>query len=322
MHYGPPVFSQRAVPDAYEVTFAVDKAEIRRLDGDIETLLEVAVSPENNAEIRQVTLKNLGDRTEVLEVTSFLELVLGEAAADLAHPAFSKLFVETEYVPQRRTLLARPGHVTPGRIRSAIHVLAPSPGTEEAVISRPTGRGAVHRRGRRISAPAAMDLQHQFSGTVGPVLDPVFSLRHRLSVPPGGSASLAFTTGFADTREEALLLADQYHDARVVQRTFELAWADSQIELNRLKLSPAAVQLFQRLASAIIYPEPAWRTPPQVIRANRLGQSSLWRHGISGDDPLVVVSCPSRINGHFFANCCWPRILAYPWAEGRPDCLE
>jgi cyclic beta-1,2-glucan synthetase len=279
----------RAVPDAYEVTFAVDKAEIRRLDRSIETVLEVAVSPENNAEVRQVTIKNFGSGPAVVEATSYLELVLGPAGADIAHPAFNKLFVETEYLAQRRALLARrrPRDAEQAPIW-AVHVLALPPGTEEAVEVE-TDRARFVGRGRTPAAPAAMDPGVRLSGSTGPVLDPAFSLRHRLSIPPGGSGSLAFTTAFADSREEALLLADQYHDARVVQRTFELAWANSQIELNRLKLTSASVQIFQRLASAAIYPDPAWRAPPDVLMANRRGQSALWRHGISGDFPLVVV---------------------------------
>ena len=279
----------RAVPDAYEVTFAIDKVEIRRLDGNIETMLEIAVSPENDAEVRQVTLRNYGKRPAVIEVTSFLELVLSPAAADLAHPAFNKLFVETEYLDQRRALLAcrRPRDAEQKPVW-AVHVLAIPEGIEETVEFE-TDRAQFIGRGRTAATPVAMDRNARLSGTTGPVLDPIFSLRHRLALPPGGAASLAFTTAFADSREEALLLADQYHDARVVQRTFELAWANSQIEMNRLKLSPASSQLFQRLASATIYPDPAWRAPPQVLKANRLGQSSLWRHGISGDDPLVIV---------------------------------
>src|SRR5207302_2890706 len=139
------------------------------------------------------------------------------------------------------------------------------------------------------ASPAAMDRNARLSGTTGPVLDPIFSLRCRLEVAPDDSAGVAFITAFAETREAALLLADQYHDSRVVQRTFELAWADSQIELQRMKVSPSNMQLYQRLASAVLFPDAAWRAPASILKSNTRGQSSLWRFGISGDDPIVVV---------------------------------
>ncbi len=279
----------RTPADLYEVTYSIDKAEFHRLDGNLETFLEVAVSPENNSEVRQITVKNHGPKAVAVEVTSFAELVLAPAAADAAHPAFSKLFVETEYVADRRALLARRRPRDGGdQGLWAVHVLALTPG-DEGPVQFETDRARFLGRGRNSAAPAALDAGAQLSGTTGPVLDPIFSLRHTLPIPSGESANLAFVTAFAESRDEALLLADQYHDSRVVQRTFELAWADSQIELHRMKASPASVQLYQRLASAVLFPEPAWRASADLLKTNVRGQSALWRFGISGDDPLVLI---------------------------------
>ena len=279
----------RVQADEYEVTYSLDKAEIRRLDGDFETFLEVAVSPENDAEVRQVTIKNHGRKPAVFELTSYAELVLAPAAADLAHPAFNKLFVETEYLVDRRALLARRRPRDSGQQPVwAMHVLALPAGIEE-VVEFETDRARFLGRGRNSASPAALDLNARLSGTTGPVLDPIFSLRHRIDVPAGESASVVFVTAFTESREESLRLIDQYHDSRVVQRTFELAWADCQIELHRMKVSSASVQLYQRLASVVLFPDAAWRAPPSVLKANLRGQSSLWRHGISGDDPIVLL---------------------------------
>jgi cyclic beta-1,2-glucan synthetase len=124
--------------------------------------------------------------------------------------------------------------------------------------------------------------------TTGAVLDPVFALRARLVIQPQQTATLAFSTAIAGSREEALALADQFHELRVVQRAFEMAWAYSQVELRHLHLAPASAHLFQRLASALLYPDPAWRADPQTLAANRQGQNGLWRYGISGDLPILV----------------------------------
>ena len=122
----------------------------------------------------------------------------------------------------------------------------------------------------------------------GPVLDPILSIRRRVRLEPGESAVVAFTTAVADSREEALTLADQYHNGSAVARAFELAWAHSLIEHRHRSWSPQEIHLFQRLASHIIYAGSALRAAPAVVAANRQGPSDLWRHGISGDRPIVL----------------------------------
>jgi cyclic beta-1,2-glucan synthetase len=279
----------RVQPDRYEVVYSLDKAEFRRTDGDFETHLEVAVSHENNAEVRQVTITNHGRRRAVIELTSYAEVVLSSAAADLAHPAFNKLFVETEYLADRRALVARrrPRDSSQKPIW-AVHVLATiqaSEGREEYE----TDRARFVGRGRTLAQPAAMGNHARLSGTTGPVLDPILSLRRCVSIAPEESASLAFITAFADSREEAIALADQYHDPRTVQRTFELAWAHSQVELRHLHAAPASVQIYQRLASAVLFPDASLRASALVLKSNQRGQTALWKFGISGDDPIVLV---------------------------------
>jgi cyclic beta-1,2-glucan synthetase len=275
--------------EAYHVVFSADKAEFHRRDDGIEALLEVTVSPENAAEVRRLTLTNLGGQARELDVTSYAEPVLALPRADRAHPAFGKLFLETEFLPAESALLCR------RRPRSAeqkplwaVHVLAID-GPSAGPVEYETDRARFLGRGRTPAAPAALDRGASLSGTTGPVLDPVFSLRRRLRVAPGASVSVAFTTAVATTREEALALADQYHDFHGVTRAFELAWAHSQVQLRHLRLSAEEMQLYGRLAAHVIYAGPALRAPRGVLAANRQGQPGLWRHGISGDRPIVLV---------------------------------
>lgn len=283
----------RCEADEYEVLFSVDKAELRRRDDDLETRLEVAVSPDNNVEVRMVTLTNHGKRTRVLDVTSYAELVLTSAEADLAHPAFQKLFVQTEFVADRNALLAwRRPRSSDEPSRFAMHALAIEDGVREPsgdAIQWETDRARFLGRGRTLALPLACEAGVSLSGTTGPVLDPIFSLRRPIQVAAGRSVRLAFSTAYVATREEALALADQFHDLRVVQRAFELAWAQSQVELRHVHLSPGSVHLFQRLASLLLYPDPWKRAPAATLMANRQGQPGLWRYGISGDYPIVLV---------------------------------
>lgn len=290
-------------PDKYEVIFSIDKVDFHRLQGGIETLLEVAISPENNTEVRQLRLTNHTDQPRSIEVTSFAEIALARSAADLAHPAFQKLFLETEYIADETAILVRRRPRDSAQEADwAVHVLAASfesgnqaggsqtggVGNSVTNIQYETSRQAF--LGRRGSTRAPQALQTEgLSGQTGAVLDPIFSLRCTVHVEPGASVTVAWSTGVAKSRQEALVLADQYHEPRNVQRVFELAWAFAQVELRHQHLTPDQVHLYQKLATYLLYPHRSLRGNLQLIAQNRLGQSGLWRHGISGDLPILVV---------------------------------
>jgi cyclic beta-1,2-glucan synthetase len=278
-----------AAPDKYEVIYSIDKAEFHRRDGDIETRLEVAVSPENNAEVRQLQITNHSSHRREIEITSYVEIALNSQLADLTHPAFHKLFLETEYIREETALLVRR---RPRDSRQqplwALHVLSTS-GSDDDSVEYESSRQAFIGRGRTSQSPAALDAGARLSGQIGAVLDPILALRCVVSIRPHASVTIGLTTAVATSREEALTLADQYHEIRSVQRAFELAWAYNQVQLRHLHLSPAKAHLYQRMASAIVYPDPLRRGSLEMMRDNRQGQSGLWRHGISGDLPIVLI---------------------------------
>jgi cyclic beta-1,2-glucan synthetase len=274
--------------NVYEAVFSADKAEIRRRDGDIETHLEIAVAPDQDAEVRRLTLSNHDTEPHLLEVTSYAEVVLLDPRADLAHPAFGKLFLETEWLPQWEALTCR------RRPRGAdqepvwaVHVFASDPDIGVGVAEYETDRAAFLGRRRTTANPAA--LGRSLTRTVGPVLDPVFAIRKRVRVAPGTSITVAFTTAVTRTHDAAVALADQFHALSSVARAFDLAWAHSRVELRHLGVSPAESHLYQRLGGHVLFPPPALRAGPS-LRENRQPQSALWPLGISGDLPIVVVA--------------------------------
>jgi cyclic beta-1,2-glucan synthetase len=284
---------------AHEVRFAADKATFRRRDADIETLLEVIVSPEQDVEVRRVTLTNHGSQPRELELTSYAEIVLAPHGADLAHPAFGKLFLETEWVPGPDALLCRRRrraaddqsiwavHV------SAMDVSAPGGATIDA-IQHETDRSRFLGRGRTPANPTALDPGSVLSGTTGPVLDPIFSLRRAVRLEPRGSAVIALATGVAASRSEALALADQYREVAAASRAFELAWAHNQVEHRHGERTGENGHLFQRLASHVLFAGSTLRADASVLAGNCLGQDALSQLGISGDRPIVLVRIAAR----------------------------
>ncbi len=272
--------------DDYEATFAIDRAVWRRLDAGLETRTELVVSPEDDAELRRVSITNHSHRVRSLDLTSYAEVVLATPEADLAHPAFGNLFVQTIAVPERDALICvrRPREGTDRPY--LIHVLS-GRGRIGAATEYETDRARFVGRGRTLERPNALLTGGPLSKTTGPTLDPIVSLRQSLRLPPGGTARLSFTTGFADNDAGARRLIEKYHDRRAVARAIALASTHAQIELRHFGLTVEDTMRFQRLAGRMLYGDPRLRAP-EAVQENRRGQSELWKYGISGDLPIVL----------------------------------
>jgi cyclic beta-1,2-glucan synthetase len=285
----------RATPLAYEVTFASDRAVFARTDGNVDTLTEIVVVPRERTEIRRVTITNRSRVDKEIELTSYGEVVLTAGAADRAHPAFQNLFVETEWLPAQCAVLASRRPRASGEHRPwCAHVVAT--GREStAVVSCETDRARFIGRGRSVQAPVALDAAGPLSNTAGAVLDPIAALRVRVRLEPGRSATVAFTTIVADSRDEALLVADRHRDLGAAERALNLSWTGAQIELRDLDVSPEEAALYQDLAGALIYPREALRAPQHERFANQRSQTALWGHGISGDWPIVLASIRGEV---------------------------
>ncbi len=275
-------------PDSYLVELLAEKATFERLDHEIATLLEVAVSPGDDVEVRRVSLTNRSDRPREIELTSYVELGLGSIAEDVANPGFGKLFVETEWIAENTALLAR------RRPRSAhdpelvgFHVLAMH-GPIEAQVEWETDRMRFLGRGRGPDDPWALD-GRALSGTTGAVLDPILSLRTRLRLAPGGFARVSFTTGVAADEPTARACAQKYHDHGVASRAFALAYTEARVSQRHLGITLEQAQLAERLGSRVFFADASLRAGEAILARNTLGQEGLWRFGISGDLPIVLV---------------------------------
>jgi len=270
------------------VVFTMEKATFQRKDDEIGTQLEVAVSPEDDVEVRRLEVTNHGDRARELEITSYAEIVLAPEADDLAHPAFGKLFVESEYVGESSALLCRrrPRAADDAEV-FAVHVIAQE-GRTQGPVEWESDRGRFLGRGRGPEDPQALD-GRPLSGTTGVLLDPIVSLRQRVRLAPGAVVRLSFATGMASSRETALALAQRYHDPSAAARTFALAFANARSRLHHLGISSEEAVLFDRLASRVLYADGSLRSERAPLARSTLGQEGLWGHAVSGDLPVLLV---------------------------------
>ncbi len=283
-----PTYQPAAVDvDEYETIFNPDKIEFRSRYSGISSLLEITVSPEENVEIRRLSLTNISNRPRKVVVTSYGEVALASVKSDLSHPAFSKMFVSSEYLPEYDAILfeRRPRTEHDRRLFLA-HLVC------STIVWAPTEfdtcRETFIGRGGSLRHPAALTGNAKLAGRMGTVLDPIFALRQYVELSTGESNTLSFVTAAASSREEALLLIRKYREGQHITRAFEMAWSHSHVEIRHQQFSVDAVLDFQHLANALLYNIDNLRAPSETIRRSGASQSALWRLGISGDEPIVL----------------------------------
>lgn len=285
-------------PDSCEAIFSEGRAEFRRRDRDFDTYTEIIVSPEDDIELRRIRITNRTRAKKTIDVTSYAEIVLAPQASDIAHPCFSKLFVQTEIIADRQTiLLSRRPRSPEERFPWILHVLNVN-GAKVTAVSYETDRLKFVGRRKSSISPAAMETPGNLSNTQGSVLDPIASIRQEIALDGEASVTIDLITGVAGTREGALAIAEKYRERRFANRAFELAQTHSQILLQHLGISAEDADLYNRLASAVLYADAQMRGDRSFALANARGQSGLWGYSISGDLPivLVIIKKPANIS--------------------------
>lgn len=280
--------------ETYQAIFRGSTAEFRSRFLDIDANAEVVVSPEDDVELRSISVTNRSPRRRRIELTSYAEVVLTTPAADATHPSFSNLFVETEILRQRSAILCtRRPRSKDERTPWMLHLIAAEK-IEVYEVSYETDRLRFIGRGRTAADPAALTGSSELSDSEGSVLDPIVAIRCIVTIDSGETARLNFITGIAETRAVAVELIDKYHDVRMADRVYDLAWTHNQMIMQQLNIADDDIQLYERLVSAVIYPSSTWRASPSVLLSNRSGQSGLWAYRISGDLPIILLRIRDR----------------------------
>jgi len=270
----------------HRTVFKPHMAEFIRL-GEIETHTEIIVSAECDCEIRNVSITNRTDEDVIIDVTSYSEVTLTPHASDIAHPAFSNLFVRTEFDKEHNALIAnrRPRHAGAETHYAAHAVAADCELLGE--VEYETDRVKFIGRNRSVANPAAMEFG--LTKTVGAVLDPCFALRARVSIEAGGTARVAFATSAANSRADTLLAVERYQTQSAVTRAIELAHMRSKTESKYLGFVPSEQENYLKMLPPILLPTKHREALEPYILANKLGREDLWRFGISGDNPIMTL---------------------------------
>lgn len=281
----------------YEAIFSQGHVEFRRHDYGIDTRTEIIISPEDDAEMRRVRLTNRTQSERVLEITSYAEVVIASQASDESHPAFSNLFVETRILPEHNAIYCTRRPRSANEAPPWMFHLMNVHGAVAEDVSYETDRMQFIGRGKDLVHPQAMESK-LLSGKAGAVLDPIVSIRCRISLKPLQTVTVDMIYGIAESKEGCEHLMSKYTDTHLKRRAFELSWTHSQVLLRQIDATEADVLLYDRLAGAVIYANPYLRSESVSGQANSRGQSGLWSHSVSGDLPIVLLHIHDTENLH------------------------
>jgi cellobiose phosphorylase len=273
--------------ESYRIEGNIASLFMERSNQGINSIMAVSVSRDDAIEIRCVMLTNHSERKRTLELTSYLDVVLNHPAADASHPAFSRLFIQTEYDADSETLLAhrRPRAASEAGLWMFHQVVGAGVGAGfESDRTRFIGRGHTSKD------PAALLGSHALSGTVGNVLDPVFSMRRVVELDPGEQALVVFHLGVAESRADALTLARRYADLSAVAPVFEQALRVEREHCAHLSVSEHQAEQFQVLLAAVQYAQPALRAKNLALPEPFDPYAALSRLGIVVSGQLLVVN--------------------------------
>ncbi len=274
--------------EEYQAIFSHHKVEFKRRDGEISTHMVVSLSPDHTMEIRKLTLTNHGKTAKQLEITSFLEVVSDSHIAELSHPAFNKLFIESEYLKEyaiflstRRSNKETDKPYVMHMVRTGAKLLKP--------IEYENDRLRFIGRNNTPENPMAVVNSMMLSNRAGFCNDPIMSLRANITLGAGEKQSLSFITGVCNSREEAVHIGEELNTSYRIDDLLEKYRLQSEIELKYLEVTKQQLNAFQNLISPIFYPSLLYRGPEKNIRRNWKNQSFLWKFGISGDYPILLL---------------------------------
>jgi cellobiose phosphorylase len=284
--------------DLVESTFLPGQASLLRrhagrhagLAFDIGCRTDIAVAPDEDIELRRLSIRNGADAATTLSLTTYAETVLEAPGPDAAHPAFEKLFVQTEILPQVQAIVSRRRPQAPEDAALwMFHVLLPADCVRSAV-SYETDRMRFIGRGRSTADPQALDSDGALSGTAGAVLDPVAALRCQVAVGAGQTAVVDVLSGVATGRAACLALVQRCSEPGYADHVLAGAKARARQALADLRCSEADATRYNELAAALLVADAAMRAPAGVLALNTQGQSGLWRFAVSGDLPIVLLT--------------------------------
>ena len=278
--------------DAYEVEFSNYKVKFYREDGDIETKMDIFLLPEELGEIRKVKLKNNGDEETILEITSYFEITGSTFDSDIAHPAFNNLFIKTELLEEQQGILSNRRNRDDKLLDFWIVHGMKFFNEREYELQYETSRSNFIGRGNSLKKPKG--IVKGLTNTTGVVLDPIMSIGTKIKLQPKEEKEIYFITALTNDKKEAIDILNKYSNRENIKMALDLSRTKSQTEIGYLNLNHDNIEFYEELLPYLLYADENIKHKYEhILKQNKKGKEGLWAQGISGDNPIVLVTIKS-----------------------------
>ena len=275
-------------PDKYEVVFASDKIKFMRRDDKISTKTEIVVAKNHHAEIRKITFKNEEEYDKELELTSYTEPILSENMDDVSHRVFNNMFISTEFDSKTDSLIAKRKNRGESNVNSYM--------VTRMIIQEPLEKYSYETErdkfiGRNNLLNTAVGLNKKLSNYAGDNLDPVLSVRNKIKVPANGSTSIYLLVGFGRSREQIEEMVNFYNDHYSLEKAFRISTLMNVMDTKNMNISGENMRTFNIMLNYLYQTTRISVDEERMnyLRQNALGQTGLWKFGVSGDRPIITV---------------------------------
>ena len=270
-----------------KVTFAPDKTQYIKTEGSITVKTKITVAPEDPVEIRRLELTNNGNNVETLEITAYFEPVLSTELQDYAHTAFNNLFLTFKESDDGNIIIKRKKR---GDKQKDIYASVGFNTESETVgdIEYEIDKEKFMGQGN-IGIPEAIENSKPFSKNLGLVVDPCLAIKKTVKILPSETAvlDLIITVEYEEDRAQKLL--KDYSNTNAVEQAFELSRAKMEAEAIYLGLKGEDIHKYQKMLSLLILKNQMKKIVLEKLPKRVYSQSELWKFGISGDLPILLI---------------------------------
>lgn len=274
-------------PDKYQIIFSEDKDKIARIDGSIETITEVTISSDSPVEIRRVTLENRGAEEETIEVSSVLEPVISQSRQDNAHPAFNNLFLRIEK-EEDIFIIKRKKHTKEEKDMYMAVTMQVEGGKGDLEFE--VDKEKLNGRGN-LGIPEKIESSKPFSKKLDFAVDPILAMRKTITIPKGEKTQIYYILAVGEDRNIVIEQIKEYQNKAKLDTAFKLSRARIEAENRYLGVEAKQIEEYQTMLSYLLFQNPlkTQGLPKLVEKEEEAFQSKLWKYGISGDLPILLL---------------------------------
>ena len=274
----------------YQIVFMPDKNEQEIVSGNIKAKINTTVASNEPVELRRITLENLGNDEEMIEFTSYFEPILARKEQYYAHPAFINLFLVYDYNSENESIVVK--RKRRNTDEKEVYLATTLNVRKEDVVGeleyeieeeKFIGRG-------NMGIPKMVKNSLPFSKKIGLVTEPIISMKRHIKIKPGDKIIVDFILSVEENKDKVIENLEKYRQFENVKMEFNLSKARVEAESRYLNVKGKDIEQYQKILSYAIFDDSVKSLEKERIRKDTIFyQSDLWKYGISGDLPILLV---------------------------------